>query len=64
MKLSSSIQRRFGRVAIAFTLVVLVILGSVAFAYANAPSVLPVEPDGGIGSEVVFPVEPDGGIGN
>ena len=64
MKLTSSIQRRFGRVAIALTLVVLVILGSVAFAYANSPSVLPVEPNGGIGGEIVPPVEPDGGIGS
>jgi len=63
MNLASTINRRFGRVAIALTLVALVILGSVAFAYASSPSVLPVEPDGGIGGEVVLPVEPDGGIG-
>ena len=71
----SIIQRRFGRVAIALALVVLVILGSVAMAYANSPAnpqaepiggdvVLPVEPDGGIGGDVVLPVEPDGGIGD
>jgi hypothetical protein len=70
----SIIQRRFGRVAIALALVVLVILGSVAMAYANSQGnwsaepkggdvVLPVEPDGGIGGDVVLPVEPDGGIG-
>ena len=78
MKLTSSIQRRFGRFAIALTLVALVVLGSVAFAYASSPrvlpvepnvgpgyeDVLPVEPDGGIGGEVILPVEPDGGIGN
>ena len=75
MQRFSIIQRRFGRVAISLTLVVLVILGSVAMAYANSqgnPStepkggdvVLPVEPDGGIGGEVILPVEPDGGIGN
>ena len=64
MKLIASTQRRFGRFAIALTLVVLVALGSVAFAYASSPSVLPVEPDGGIGGEVILPVEPDGGIGN
>jgi hypothetical protein len=63
MNLNSGIQRRFGRVAIAFALVALVVLGSVAFAYASAPNVLPVEPDGGIGGEVILPVEPDGGIG-
>ena len=60
---TSSIQRRFGRVAIALTLVALVVLGSVAFAYASSPRALPVEPDGGIGGEVILPVEPDGGIG-
>jgi hypothetical protein len=78
MNVTSSIQRRFGRVAIALTLVALVILGSVAFAYASAPralpvdlnggpgyeDVLPVEPDGGIGGEIILPVEPDGGIGD
>jgi len=75
MQSLSNIQRRFGRVTIAFALVVLVILGSVAAAYANSQGdsptasaggdvVLPVEPDGGIGGEVVLPVEPDGGIGN
>ena len=78
MKLSASIHRRFGSVAIALTLVVLVVLGSVALAYAKAPvtlpvepnggpgyeDVLPVEPDGGIGGEIVLPVEPDGGIGS
>ena len=63
MNLTSTIQRRLGRVAIALVLVALVVLGSVAFAYASAPKVLPVEPDGGIGGEVVLPVEPDGGIG-
>jgi hypothetical protein len=50
------------RIAIAIALTALVILASVA--YASSPSVLPVEPDGGIGGEVVLPVEPDGGIGN
>ena len=76
--MKSTLRRRFGRVTIALTLVALVILGSVAFAYAgslgNVPAqpttvpgyedVLPVEPDGGIGGEVILPVEPDGGIGN
>jgi hypothetical protein len=71
MQLTTLFQRRFSRVAIALALVALVILGSVAMAYANTPAaapggevVLPVEPDGGIGGEVVLPVEPDGGIGN
>ena len=74
--MKSSLRRRFGRVAVSLTLVAFVILGSVAFAYANSQSpaqptgapgyedVLPVEPDGGIGGEVILPVEPDGGIGN
>ena len=64
MTFTTAIQQRFRRVAIALTLVALVALGSVAFAYASSPSVLPVEPDGGIGGEIVLPVEPDGGIGN
>jgi hypothetical protein len=69
--MKSALRRRFGRVAIALSLVALVVLGTAAFAYANSPSngpgyedVLPVEPDGGIGGEVILPVEPDGGIGN
>ena len=76
--MKTSLRRRIGRVAVSLTLVALVILGSVAFAYANSQSpvpvepnngpgyedVLPVEPDGGIGGEVILPVEPDGGIGN
>ncbi|HSL75597.1 MAG TPA: hypothetical protein VK867_01540 [Candidatus Limnocylindrales bacterium] len=76
--MKSALRRRFGRVAIALSLVALVVLGSAAFAYANSPDafpfertkapgyedVLPVEPDGGIGGEVILPVEPDGGIGN
>jgi hypothetical protein len=53
---------RSARVAIAIALTALVILASVAL--AGSTSVLPVEPDGGIGGEVVLPVEPDGGIGN
>jgi hypothetical protein len=64
MKLTTSIQRRFGRVTIALALVAFVILGSVAFAYASSPGVLPVEPNGGSGYEDVLPVEPDGGIGD
>ena len=63
MNFTSAIQRRFGRVAIALTLVALVVLGSVAFAYASSPSALPVEPNGGPGYEDVLPVEPDGAIG-
>ena len=58
MQSTSALRRRFSRVAIALTLVALVILGSVAFAYASSPAA------GGIGGEVILPVEPDGGIGN
>ncbi|HET9520197.1 MAG TPA: hypothetical protein VFO73_04040 [Candidatus Limnocylindrales bacterium] len=57
----SIIQRRFGRISIALALVVLVILGSVAMAYANSTGNQPAEPKGG---DVVLPVEPDGGIGD
>ena len=52
------------RVAVAVALVAIALVASVALAYAGAPGSLPVEPDGGIGGEVVLPVEPDGGIGN
>jgi hypothetical protein len=41
-----------------------VVIASVAMASGAGPTVLPVEPDGGIGGEIVLPVEPDGGIGN
>jgi len=64
MNLTASLQQRINRAALALTLGALVILGSVAFANAASPTVLPVEPDGGIGGEVILPVEPDGGIGN
>ncbi len=63
MQLSSRINRRFAAVVIGLSLVLLVVLASVAMAYAKSPTILPVEPNGGIGGEVVLPVEPDGGIG-
>ena len=63
MSLPSLFDRRSARLAIVFALVALAIIASVAVAYASSPKVLPVEPDGGIGGEVVLPVEPDGGIG-
>ena len=53
----------FSRAAVVFLLVAVTLLGVAAVAFANSPNVLPVEPDGGIGGEVVLPVEPDGGIG-
>ena len=55
------------RVAIALAITTLAVFASVALASGGggSPTVLPVEPDGGIGGEViVLPVEPDGGIGN
>ena len=53
------------RVAIALAITTLAVFASVALASGNGgPTVLPVEPDGGIGGEVILPVEPDGGIGN
>jgi hypothetical protein len=64
MSLPSLFDRRSARLAIVFALVALAIIASVAVAYASSPKVLPVEPDGGIGGEVVLPVEPDGGIGD
>jgi len=67
MSLPSLFDRRSARLAIVFALVALAIIASVAVAYASSPKVLPVEPDGGIGTSgggIVLPVEPDGGIGN
>ena len=53
------------RVAIALAITTLAIFASVAVAAGGgSPTVLPVEPDGGIGGEIILPVEPDGGIGN
>ena len=62
------------RTATALALVAIVLLAAVAFSAGNAPRalaagggevVLPVEPDGGIGTsgDQPIPVEPDGGIG-
>ena len=53
------------RIAIALAITTLAVFASVALASGGGdPTVLPVEPDGGIGGEVILPVEPDGGIGN
>jgi hypothetical protein len=60
---TSSIDLRAVRIGLAIMITTLVLLASVAFANAGSPSAIPVEPDGGIGGEVVLPVEPDGGIG-
>jgi hypothetical protein len=64
MNLISLTRQRVSRFAIIFVILILVALGAAAMASANSPDILPVEPDGGIGGEVVLPVEPDGGIGN
>jgi hypothetical protein len=64
MHLSSRINVRSARLAFALAITTVALLASVAFAYANSSAPLPVEPDGGIGGDViVLPVEPDGGIG-
>jgi hypothetical protein len=53
------------RLALALAVTSLAIFASVALASGGGqPTVLPVEPDGGIGGEVILPVEPDGSIGN
>jgi hypothetical protein len=61
MSLTPIFNLRAARGALAVALMTLVILATVAYAGSQRP--LPVEPDGGIGGEVVLPVEPDGGIG-
>lgn len=65
MHTDSRLNLRSVRVALALAVTTLAIFASVALASGGgAPTVLPVEPDGGIGGEVILPVEPDGGIGN
>ena len=71
MSLPSFLDRRAIRVALALSLVALALVASYAKPLPVEPDggiggeiVLPVEPDGGIGGEIVLPVEPDGGIGN
>lgn len=65
MKTRSRFDLRTVRLALALAVTTLAIFASVALASGGgAPTVLPVEPDGGIGGEVILPVEPDGGIGN
>jgi hypothetical protein len=64
MNLLSFVQQRAAHAALVGLFVAAAVLGVAAVASANSPTVLPVEPDGGIGGEVVLPVEPDGGIGD
>ncbi len=63
MSLVSTLRHRAARTAFVALLLTGIVLGAAAAASA-VPTVLPVEPDGGIGGEVILPVEPDGGIGN
>lgn len=63
MTLVSSLRQRGARAVLVLLLVAVTVLG-VAAVVSAAPTVLPVEPDGGIGGEVILPVEPDGGIGD
>ena len=64
MHLPSRTQFRSVRIWLALAVTTIALLASVALANAGSPAPIPVEPDGGIGGEVVLPVEPDGGIGD
>ena len=65
MSLPALLDPRAIRTAVVLFLVAFALVATVAMAAAaSSPKVLPVEPDGGIGGEIVLPVEPDGGIGN
>ena len=64
MRSLTILDRRALGVALAVAALAIVVIASVAMAAGGRPTVLPVEPDGGIGGEIVLPVEPDGGIGN
>ena len=65
MSFPALLDPRAIRAAVVLFLVAFALIATVAMAAAaSSPKVLPVEPDGGIGGEIVLPVEPDGGIGN
>ena len=64
MHLLKFLDRRALGIALAIAALAIVVIASVALASGGGPTVLPVEPDGGIGGGIVLPVEPDGGIGN
>ena len=49
MDLLPSVRQRVRRAAVVLLLVAVTILGVAAVASASSPTVLPVEPDGGIG---------------
>jgi hypothetical protein len=58
------LDRRALRIALVIAALAVVVVAGVAMASGGGSTVLPVEPDGGIGGGIVLPVEPDGGIGN
>jgi hypothetical protein len=64
MHFLSFLDRRALGIALVIAALAIVVVASVAMASGGGPTVLPVEPDGGIGGPIVLPVEPDGGIGN
>jgi hypothetical protein len=64
MHLLSFFDRRALGMALVIATLAIVVIASVAMAAGGGPTVLPVEPDGGIGGPIVLPVEPNGGIGN
>jgi membrane-bound ClpP family serine protease len=65
MSLPALLDPRAIRAAVVLFLVAFALIATVAMAAAaSSPKVLPVEPDGGIGGDIVLPVEPDGGIGS
>ena len=71
MHLLDLLDRRALGIALVIAALAIVVAASVASVLPVEPDggiggeiVLPVEPDGGIGGEIVLPVEPDGGIGN
>ncbi len=64
MSLVAPIRQRVAQAVFVSLIVAGSLLGLAAAASAQSPDVLPVEPAGGIGGEVILPVEPDGGIGN
>jgi len=68
MSLPSLLDPRAIRAVVVLFLIAFALVATVAMAAAaSSTKVLPVEPDGGIGTSgggIVLPVEPDGGIGN
>ena len=61
MRFLTILDRRAIGLAVAIAALAIVVIASVAMASGSRPTVLPVEPDGGIGGEIVLPVEPQSG---